>query len=795
VLLCSTWLSAQTKTAQAYRIETPIKIDGVLDEEVYQRSASAGDFVQTRPYNGRPAYQKTEAWICYDQTSIYIGAMLYDTAPDSIFNFLTERDKTGISDYFSVYIDPYNEGQLSYAFYVTPAGVQVDTKNIKSDKDRSDSSWDAVWDSKTKITDNGWVVEMRIPYSSLRFPDKKVHEWGLNMIRSTKRYNTKSSWNLIDRNIAGWIHQQGQLNGINNIKPPVRLSFTPYMAAYFTNNEEYNSTEFTYKGGLDVKYGINESYTLDMMLIPDFGQTQSDDKQLNLTPYEVYYDERRQFFTEGMELFGRGDVFYSRRIGSRPKFTSDVYEEQKPSEIITDLPSETQLINATKISGRNKNGTAIGFLNAMSLNTYATLCDTVSGSHREVMIQPFTNYNVLVWDQSLNNNSYISIINTNMTMHNHQFMANVTATEFQIRDKSLTYAISGKGGISHRGSDDKETGWFAKLVMDKNKGMFRYGISQEAYSKGYNPNDMGFLLRNNYFDTEAYLKLYKLEPFGIFRQMYSILTYKHNMAMQPFDVKNHELKLYTDWQFMNSYGVELKGDWLSNERDYDEPRVDNRYVFKPQGYRYSTYIHSDRTKRISGHIQFSGNARPKYNQTESKLGAGIKWQASQKLSFDYKLSNKEVKNDYGYVGNNIALDSIYFAQRDVKTIENVLKMAYSFNNKLSLQFRGRHYWSSVENKAYYLLEDDGTLDPYGDYSSNHNKNFNTFNVDMVMRWVFAPGSEMTLGWKNAIFNSDEKVVNNYRDNIDIIRNSPKTNTLSFKILYYVDYNTLFKSQA
>lgn len=786
-------LLAQQKNATAIHIDQPIKIDGILDEKIYESAEPATDFVQLEPYNGQPAMQKSKVWFLYDQTAIYVGALLYDTAPDSIYNFLSERDNIGQSDYFGIYIDPYNEGQLSYGFYLTPAGVQSDMKAIKSDRDREDGNWDAVWESNTSITDDGWIVEMKIPYSALRFPEKDVHLWGLNMFRNIRRYNSNNSWNFVDRNMSGWIHQQGQLSGIENIKPPTRLSFSPYFATYLENSDE-NGTDFIYKGGLDLKYGINESYTLDMMLIPDFGQIQSDDKQLNLGPYEQYFDERRQFFTEGMELFDRADIFYSRRIGSRPKFGYEADDALTEDEIITDRPSETQLVNATKISGRGKKGLAIGFLNAMSLNSYATLQDTITGDKREVMVQPFTNYNVLVVDKSLRNNSYVSLINTNMLMHNNDFGANVLGTEFQFRDRSLTYALSGKGGISHRGANEKETGLFAELELDKNRGKWRYGVSQEVYTKDYNPNDMGFLMRNNLFDTDAYLRFMQVDPFGIFRQMMTQLKFKNDMVLDPWVNKKRELSLYTEWQFMNNYGFELNTAWMSEEHNYDEPRVEDRFFYKPQGYRFNFFVHSDWTKKLNAYVYYGGFRRPEREQHGSWIGTGIGWQIGQKLSLNYELNNEKETNDYGYVNDDEDEGTINFAQRDLNTIENILELAYTFNNKLSLRLRGRHYWRSVDNKAYYFLQDDGSLLPDDDYEEDHDSNYNAFNVDMVMRWVFAPGSEMTLGWKNSIFSVSDNPQERYSDNFDIVRNSPQTNSLSFKILYYIDYNTIFKQK-
>jgi len=306
-------MANEKKSMEAYRLMLPITVDGVLDEPIYQQVPPAKDFVQLQPYNGKPSFQPTETWLFYDQTAIYVGAMLYDSSPDSIFNYLTERDDTGTSDYFGVYIDPYNQGQLAYGFFVTPAGVQIDIKAIKnSDGDNESSDWNAVWDSKTRITDKGWIVEMRIPYSALRFSNKAGDAWGLNFFRNIRRYNSNNSWNFIDRNGSGFIYQEGALTGIKDIKPPVRLSLSPYLSTYFNTGK--NDDPFLYKGGLDLKYGLNESFTLDMMLIPDFGQVQSDDRQLNLTPYELYYNEKRQFFTEGMELFNRAWIFYSRRI-------------------------------------------------------------------------------------------------------------------------------------------------------------------------------------------------------------------------------------------------------------------------------------------------------------------------------------------------------------------------------------------------------------------------------------------------------------------------------------------------
>ncbi|MCU4174537.1 DUF5916 domain-containing protein [Carboxylicivirga sp. N1Y90] len=792
-LSCSA-IAQNKKNTEALLIEEPLKIDAVLDETVYQRVQPAADFLQLEPYNGQPSMQPSEVFFFYDQSAVYLGAMLYDSAPDSIFNFLSARDNMGMSDYFGVYFDPYNQGQLSYGFFITPAGVQSDIKAIKSDRDREDGNWDAVWESKTRITDEGWIIEMRIPYSALRFPDQPVHTWGLNMFRNIRRYNSNNSWSFIDRNVNGFIHQQGELTGIKDIKPPLRLSFSPYLATYWENNEADQTSSFTYKGGLDLKYGISESYTLDMMVIPDFGQIQSDDKQLNLSPYEIYYSERRQFFTEGVELFQRGDIFYSRRIGSRPKFALNKNRDLEKKDTIYHQPSETQLINATKVSGRGKNGLAVGILNAMSLESYATIQDTANNTFRDTLIQPFTNYNVAVIDQSLKNNSYVSLINTNMSMYGDPFMANVTATEFQFRDKSLNYALSGKGGISHRGRETKETGWFSELELAKNGGTWQYGIETTAISDDYNPNDMGYLRRNNRFDTELSLRFRQVEPFSVFRDMFTRMWYEQNRIIKPWDLNNHELGIYTEWKFMNNYGFEMRGVWFSDERNYDEPRVAGRYFNKPQGYNFNLFVHSDFTKMFNVYAYRGYFVRPENDLKANWVGVGLGLRLGQRINLDYELSYNTEENDYGYV-DDTHVDSIHFSRRNLHTVENVLKMDYTFNNKLSLNLRGRHYWASVENMEYYLLQKNGDLKPNDEYKENNDKNYNLFNIDMFVRWVFAPGSEMILSWKNIIEDETKLVNAKYLDNLKNTWKLDQTNTISLKVLYYIDYNNIFKGKA
>lgn len=785
--------SQDKKKFSALEIQTPLNIDGIPDEPYYNQVEPARDFVQLQPYNGRPAFQSSDVYVFYDQTSIYVGAILYDSHPDSIFNYFSERDNIGMSDYFGIYFDPYNQGQLAYGFFITPAGVQTDIKAIKSgDGDNEDDNWNAVWESKTRITDKGWVVEMKIPYSALRFSEKAGTTWGLNMFRNIRRYNSNNSWNFVDRKVSGFIHQEGELAGIKNIKPPVRLSLSPYAATYLEYKTGKSTPDFTYKGGLDLKYGLNESFTLDMMLIPDFGQIQSDDKQLNLSPYELYYSEKRQFFTEGTELFDRAGIFYSRRMGASPKFSERASDALQDHEIIDYSPSETQLINSTKISGRTQEGWGLGLLNAMSLPSYSTLKDTLTGEKRDILVQPFTNYNISVVDKSMKNNSYISFINSNVSMANDPFMANVTATDFQFRDKSKKYAVSGRGGLSVRGDSDKETGFGANLKFDKNSGNFQYGVSQDLFSDKLNINDLGYLQKNNYLNTESYLYYQIIEPFWIVREFRSNLWWDYTRMYKPFKLAGNQVGINCNALFKNNYRGGINIGISGNNYNYYEPRVKNRYFYNQPHYFTNFNISTDARKALNFYLYTGLFNRPSTDEYGYWFEPGLNARIGQKLQLSISCEMNNEINDRGYVDKTEDESTIYFARRDVKTLSNVIYATYSFTNKASLSFRARHYWSSAANKSFYQLQEDGRLLPDFAYSQNHDDNYNAFNIDMIYRWIFAPGSEFTFAWKNSIYNEQELVVNDYFENFDKTWHSDQVNSFSLKVLYYIDYNSIVK---
>jgi hypothetical protein len=796
LVLCSIQSFAQPlvrKKLSVFRIEQPVKIDGILDEDVYLLAETANDFVQLTPYNGQPSYKQTEVKVLYDDHAIYIGAMIYDD-PDSVASYITTRDNIGGSDYFLVMIDPNNEGLLSYEFLVTPSNSQTDLKGIRgTGGDYEDESWNAVWQSETQMLDNGWSVEIRIPYSAIRFPVKDEMVWGINFFRNIRRYNSNNSWNHIDFKISGFLHQTGELYGLRDIKAPFRLSISPYIAAYVENQSGNN--DFVYKGGLDLKYGVSESHTLDMMLIPDFGQIQSDDQQLNLSPYELYYDEKRQFFVEGNDLFERANIFYSRRIGSRPIFMSRVSDGLNHDEMVKYNPSQTQLVNASKFTGRDKNGWGIGVMNAMTLPARAQIENIQTGAVRDVLTQPFTNYNVAVIEKVIPNNSYISLINTNMSLANDPYSANVTATQFQIKNKSQSHQLMGIAGASHKRMADNKTGYGYVVSMSKIKGNFRYSGRRSVFSNTLDFNDMGYLRRNN--TVEHYLQAgYNIyEPFSIFKYFGTYVWWDNSSLFEPSKHIVNELNVRGNATFKNNWGLALYYTYNFGENDYFEPRsTNNRHYSIPAYHNPGLNFSTDYNKKLTFYSNIGANFMDNTERWGNWLNHSLALKASSRFTVSYSNSINNEINAKGYV-SHLNNDSIFFSTYQRATMVNTLSMNYVFNTKTGIEFRGRQYRSIANyDNLLLFLEPDGSLSPKGINPDVPDMNFNAFNIDMVFKWEFAPGSEMSVVWKNAIYHGDKLVGTGFTENLRNTFNAAQINSLSVKILYYIDVNTALKKK-
>jgi hypothetical protein len=680
------------------------KIDGVLDDPAWQSANKVDAFIQTQPNPNKPATNPTEVKMIYDNQAVYIAARMFESNPDSINNFLTERDDFGNADWFIIVFNTYLDGINGEGFGVTPAGVQVD---IKYSSEGESSAWDAVWESATSIDEKGWVAEIRIPYSALRFPEKEKQRWGVNFGREIRRKRERSWWNYINPAIDGFFTQAGIVDGIENIEPPVRLAFFPYASGYVEHNSANGGkTSKTANLGMDLKYGITDAFTLDMTLIPDFGQARFDNQVLNLSQFEVQFNENRQFFTEGLELFNKAGIFYSRRVGGKPFYQVRIDPQQESILKFKENPAQSRLINATKISGRNKNGLGIGVFNAIEHAEFAIIENIETGEKVSIQSNPLTNYNVLVFDQVLRKNSYVTLTNTNVIRAGIATDANVSQLDWKLANKKNSYAFSGLGAASLRYKpDETETGHTWAASFEKISGNFTFELEHEQISDTYNPNDLGFLNINNLTSTNLFLRYAKYEPFSIF-----------NFARHNIEV-NYE-KLYKSNQFVNfatswstvyslrkfhAIGLNAGVEPIKTN-DFFETRTFSQYYKFPTNFWFGGFFSGDYSRPFALDLEVQRRVFDEQGRSNYSFNVSPRIRPSDKLFFVLEYNQFQRRNEMGFIDN--VNDSIIFGRRRVTERETSIRGNYTFNNKMAINLTLRQYWSLAEYNRFNRVDSD-----------------------------------------------------------------------------------------
>ncbi len=791
---------------KGYTIERAVKspkVDGILDDDAWQNIITICDLKQCYPYYDKSSSQKTEVKMVYDNTAIYIGAMLYDSSPDSIAHQLGNRDDDLNADNFEIVFDTYNKEQDAFDFIVTASGVQLDSRF-------SDQLYNAVWESAVKINDKGWAVEIKIPYSALRFPNMETQLWGFQVTRFITRKGELDQWGMVPRGESNSIKFWGFLKGLTGIKEPVRLSVSPYLTLseshYPANIRGESNYSSNITGGLDLKYGINESFTVDATLLPDFSQVQSDNVVKNLSAFEVTYSDQRPFFQESTDLFQKGDLFYSRRIGRRPSGYYNIYRDTSKNKIVIKNPDQAKLLNATKLSGRTTNGLGVGILNAVMDNTYATVRDSLGNIHK-ILTEPFSNYNIVVFDQQLQHGSNVYLINTNVNRKHDYNNSNATGAGFSLNNKKSTYNVNGSGALTNVFSKTDTVqnqysdlyGYKYDVGFSKTTGWFQYGVYREVVNKTFNNNDMGITRETNYAQNGFSLNFMKFKPFGKFLNANANISIGENENLTTHRINSVYVNLFAGANTKAQHNIYLGAELEPADRiDYYEARTPGRIFVRPPGYRGYAGINTDPRKklRISFRFYLGTTAlisptigyNPYYGVT---LSPTIR--ATDKLSFDLSSGITKDNGDRGYVDTD-EWGTIIFGVRYLTNLTNSLAIRYLFRNNLSLSLRGRHYWARGDYRSFYDLTADGHLIDNISYNKNHDFNFNAFNIDMVFQWQFAPGSSLNLVWKNSIYTDGDKVINSYSENFRNTINSKQLNIVSLKVLYYFDYLYLVKKR-
>ena len=800
--IASSAFSQDKKTLNIQRAEHAPKIDGILDDAIWVNAQVATGFVSNRPEIGKtaPNSERTEVKMAYDDNAIYVAAYLYDD-PTKIMKQLTSRDNFGQSDYFILVLNPNNDAQNDTAFFVFSSGQQADA--IINPTIGDDFGWNAVWDSAVKIMDDGWVLEMKIPYRTLRFSDQEEPTWGVQFHREYRRDRARFTWNPIDptQGNSGLYH--GEIKGLKHIKPPIRLSLYPFATGILSDYD--GDTETDLRFGMDVKYGITDNFTLDATLVPDFSQAGFDNVTLNLGPFEQTFSEQRQFFTEGVDLFSKGDLFFSRRVGGRPSGRLDLEDNET-----IEVPKEVKVLNALKISGRTKNGLGIGLFNAFTEKTYANISNTETEESRREIIEPFTNYNVLVVDQQFNGNSSVSLINTNVIREGSFRDANATALVGNLINKRNTYSIDTELKMSNVNyqNEEFETGFSSFLRVGKIHGNLRYSFDHSYADTKFNINDLGLIYRNNYNNFGTDISYQTFEPSGNFNNYRINLFVNYSRLVDPnvYSQNNFGGSFSATTKKLDAFGFQLNIE-PGEQNDYFESRDGRPFIYEnfvsTGGWMSSNYNRKFALDLRANVGTLFENGRDLFTY-DFRIKPRVR--LNDKLLLSYSFYYDFTNGDRGYATKVeeqlITDDSIeivetpIFGERNRQIIINEISANYTFSpfNSLALSFR--HYWDTVNyDDDLFTLLDSGRLTTDSGYTVNNvgenpDINFSTWNIDLSYSWQFAPGSFLTALYRNQLFNFDTMAEDTYSQSLNNLFNQPTQHTFSVRVQYFIDFQGL-----
>jgi hypothetical protein len=741
------------------------EIDGRLDEAVWALAEPILGFVQRDPDEGEPATERTQAWVLYDDGSLYIGVRAYDSEPDKIVGELTRRDKGSASDWIVVSIDSYHDRRTAFEFRVNPAGVERDT--YRYDDTNQDYSWNAVWDVATSIDDEGWVAEFRIPFSQLRFSEAPEQTWGFNIERVIQRKAETVQWKPIPKDASGWVSEYGELIGINGITPPRRLEVLPYAVATqgYTpadpGNPFQTGSEFEGNVGADLRYGLTNSLTLNLTLNPDFGQVEADPSVVNLSAFETFFSEKRPFFLEGANIFrfslggggnGMEQLFYSRRIGRRPQGSAD------DRGGYVDHPDNTTIIAAAKLSGKSAGGWSVGVLDAVTAQEKALVIDG-DGIRHEDVVEPLTNYGVARVQKDFNDGR--SAFGAIVTATNRQLPVSLSdlrssaysggidarhrfwGGDWEVSGQLLGSYVAGsqlaidetqtssaryfqRPDASHLDYDPTRTGLagtsgafsFRKIGGEH----WRGSLASNWVSPGFEVNDIGFQRRADLWRNSAWIQYRENDPGKIFRR-YSINWNAWNWQTFGGERTATGTNINGSFTLLNYWG-----GWGGINRQFESTSTNvlrgGPSMLAPGSLNWWAGFYSDDRKPISLEI---GTFQWMDDERSSSRGGFLfmSWRPRANLRLTIGPEYDKTHDDWAWVGAEEALGSTRYLMGalDQKTIYLTTRLDWTFTPNLSLQLYAQPFISAGNYTAF-----NEVVDPH---ASAYDDRFDWFEEDRL----------------------------------------------------------------
>jgi Domain of unknown function (DUF5916) len=728
-------------TVTAVRIQQapPPSVDGRLNDLAWAQARPFPDLIQTDPEEGAPASERTDVRIVYDREAVYVSARLFDAAPERIVKRLARRDASTHSDEFRLLVDSYHDHRTAFAFVVNPAGVKSDVL-IGGDGDYEDDSWDPVWAAATAVDSLGWTVEIRIPFSQLRFSEAPDQVWGVRIERRIQRKNELAMYPFVAKTEKGVASRFAHLEGLVDASAPRRVEVLPYVVGRGSferpavAQDPFNDGSSYFGGvGADVKYGLSSSLTLDATVNPDFGQVEVDPAYVNLTAFEQELQERRPFFVEGGELFrfaGNGgglvkfgdppQFVYARRIGAPPQgspTSSGQFER---------APENTTILTAAKLTGRRASGWSVGLLDVVTAREWASVVDTTTGLRHLDEVEPLTNYfagrlkrelrggNTLlgVIGSAVHRDLRVPALNELRTAaydggvdlfhrwgRNAYTIAASVGASYVLGDPAAIQRAQRNSNRYYQRPDAQRfrydparrslSGMIGDVYLNKIAGRWNWSLGAGFASPGFEVNDLGFQKRVDRRSVGLGLRRRWTKPGRVLRQAIASLSYAPTWNYDG-DPIQRKASAYLYGQFRNYWTTVLNVSYDAGVFD-DRLTRGGPLAAKPAAWWASGELTTDSRKPVMAYL-YGSYAQTAAGGWSASVLPQVTLRPSAALSLSagpYYFAGREVAQYVRRVSDTAAVATLggryVFGELEQHTVDVTVRMDATFSPALSFQ--------------------------------------------------------------------------------------------------------------
>jgi hypothetical protein len=752
LLLCVySGLVAQSDSTKTYTTAHVVgdapEIDGNINDKAWENVEWAGgDFRQNNPDPGKPASVQTKFKILYDAKNLYVAVKALDPDPSKIVSRMSRRDGFD-GDMVEINIDSYYDKRTAFSFTASVSGVKGD-EYVSNNGDNWDASWDPIWYLKTSIDSEGWIAEMRIPLSQLRFAEKEESVWGIQVTRIFFRNQERSLWQYIPPNSGGWVHLFAELKGIKGVKPQKQLEIQPYVVGKTETFQKEESNPYAtgkssnLDAGLDAKIGITSDITLDLTVNPDFGQVEADPSQVNLTAFELFFQERRPFFIEGNNTLNfptnsssNNNLFYSRRIGRPPQgsVTLDAGEFAKPN-------NRTTILGAAKLTGKNKHGFSWALLESVTSREFAEV-DSLGYRHK-VQVEPLTNYLVSRAQQDINKGNTViggmftathRKIETESLNWLHKdaysagadFLHHWHKRKYYVSSKFLMSRVGGSTDAiantqlsseryfqrpdNHHTEFDPTrktlTGTGGQFIIGKKSGNIISDLGVTWSSPELELNDVGFLAQTDMISQWFWMQFRKLEPKGITRsRRFNINQWRE------FDFGGNNLSngynINTHFEFKNFW----RAGFGATYNLYQASNADLRggpSILYPGNFYPWFYFSTDQRKKLKIEVWEENNFGQKNYVRSTSAGFDLVYRPFNAVNITISPSLTRQKSQLQYVSTQDAGGEPRYiiGEIDQTVARVVFRATYVITPNMSLQYYGQPFGASGHYSNFKYVTD------------------------------------------------------------------------------------------